>query len=52
MNRNWQKRKKRQEQRDGEENVDKRVVVSGRVGKRAKEALMDGLGWLEMACSM
>ena len=44
--------KKRQEQCDGKENVDKRVVESGRVGERAKEALVDGLGWLVMACSI
>lgn len=46
------KRQKRQEQCDGEENVDKRMVDSGRVGERAKEALVDGLGWLGMACSI
>lgn len=52
MNWNWQKRQKRQEQCDGKENVDKRVFDCGRVGERAKEALVDGLGWLGMAFSI
>ncbi len=43
----WQKR---QEQCEGREFVDKRAVKSGRVGERAKEALVDGLDGFRMAC--
>ena len=32
--------------------MDKRVVDSGRVGKRTKEALVDGLKWLVNAASL
>ena len=32
--------------------MDKRKVDSGRVGERAKEALVDGLEWLGMAFSI
>ena len=39
--------RKRQKQFDGKENVDKRAVDSGRVGERAKEALVDGLDGLD-----
>ncbi len=43
----WQKR---QEQCEGREDVDKRAIKSGRVGERAKEALVDGLDGFMMAC--